>query len=258
MRNGAFYSLVLLVALNVDIASGVFFDPKANEKKYKSEVPLADSIPLELGEEILLQTNGVPATSVVILISEPYEKVRHELVDFLARKVGVASQGEIDIHADREKASSEANEQIGKGWPLFGDGFRALQVLGMRLDPPKEYQIISQRYNQVEKLSGYSQMKLRISDGKQLFNKDFTVIVMRRHDRSREWAAISELRIPLPFKEEVENFLVTSTEIGFLQDYVVAGGDKAKIKYFVPFPGYKDKEYWLDFMTSIQAAAKEF
>jgi hypothetical protein len=254
VRSTFTYAVILLAALNVDIMFGDLFDPKTDEGKYKREV-LGDSIPLENGENILLTQHHLAASSVVIVIKIAYEQMLPQLRSFVGKRLGIASEGEVIPEGHTARSSTETKEFIWAPWPVFGEDFAKLRALGMTFEQPREYEITSKRYNQIEKLSGYSVIGIRIIDGKPLFGKECVLIVLRRSDHSKEWAYMWHGIIPMPFKIAADHDLVTDTEIGLIESFLTAiKGPKAR--YFSPSPVYRDKEYWSEFISAITKAVK--
>lgn len=250
-----FYSFLLVAVLNLDIKFGSFFDPRADEIRYKKEI-LGDSLPLELEEKVLLESGRLAASSAVVLVSGSYDSVLRKLRTFVDKRYKIAVEREINQRVDSRGMAKDSTELIWGAWPVFGEGFAKMHALGMSFDRPREYELTTESYNSLEKLNAYSRLEIRIADGKPLFQKDCVLIVLRRIDNSKEWAFIWEGRIPLPFKMNFNYNLVTDTEIRMIDEFVASLID-AKAKYFVPSPVYRDKEYWNEFITEIKKATND-
>jgi hypothetical protein len=196
------------------------------------------------------------AISVLALARGPYKAWQGALRQALSQKFGIASEGEVVAQARGQAAAEETLRQYPYG-PLLGEGFVGFQALGIRAQQPAEYRIHSARYNQVEAISGYSELEVRLADGRKLFGKDCTAIVLRRTDHSREWYRHFQLGIPLPFKHDVSEDLVTNTEIDLIDGLVRSLGT-AQVEYLVPDPSGRGAEYWHDFFRKILHAVDSF
>lgn len=193
----------------------------------------------------------IRAQSVVVLVNAPYEKVLGEFRDVVAQRIGIVAEAEVH---ERDEGIFPDPEPVPIGLQrrlLFEKGFVKFREIGIRMKHPKEYQLKSRRYNEVEELSGSSELRLRMADGKALFGKSCTLIVMSRIDYTRQYPRYYD--IPIPPKESMEHDLVTDTEIGLVEDLAARLGSVTPC-YFVPYPGGRYKGYWVDFMKEIKEA----
>jgi hypothetical protein len=151
MRSTLVYSitaLLLLFALEVDVFSLTLFNPLDDEGKYHTIT--LDSIPLEVGEKLLMYRERARATAFVILVNKDYEAVRDELRAIVAEKIGIMSQAESDSKSHSQSATGQtewSEESYDGPWPLFGEGYVRFKALGLRFEGPKEYLIKSRPYN---------------------------------------------------------------------------------------------------------------
>jgi len=250
-------TVIAVSLVNMNAAALVFLDPKADEKEAKKH--LGSSLVRHTGERVLMYQGremNLPAVSVLALARGPYKAWQGALRQALSQKFGIASEADVVAQAQGQAAAEETLRQYPYG-PLLGEGFVGFQALGIRTQQPAEYRIHSARYNQVEAISGYSELEVRLADGRKLFGKDCTVIVLRRTDHSREWYRHFQLGIPLPFKHDVAEDLVTSTEIDIVERLKREQGD-GRVEYFVPYPGVRGTEYWHDFVRKILHTVDSF
>lgn len=257
MRKKGACAIVLLALLNLAAMPLTYFDPKENEKEF-GEIG-GSAILLETGEKLVLYPQyRFHAISVIVLVGTNYERTLRELLDIVSNKYGIADQGEFREQQDAPKQSKGQIDQL--KWPygpLLGKGFVEFRKIGIRIDQPKEYWIQTKKYNQIEKISGYSELELRMINGKDIFGKECALIAIKRTDHSREWMRHFQFGIPLPFKGPRKDEVVTDSEIRLVEDLISRVG-KAKTEYFIPYPGYQDEKYWVEFMNGIKEAANGF
>ncbi len=176
-------AMVIAVSLlNMNAAALVFLDPKADEKEAKKH--LGSSLVRHTGEKVLMyqgQEMNLPVRSVFALAQGSYEQWRSAFRNMLSQKFGIASENEVGTHALDQAAAEEVLRQFPYG-PLLGEGFVGFQVLGIRIEHPAEYRIRTAQYNKLEAISGYSELEVRLANGKYLFGKDCSLIVLRRTD----------------------------------------------------------------------------
>ncbi|WP_447975229.1 hypothetical protein [Nitrospira sp. Kam-Ns4a] len=252
-------TVMAISALNMNVTALVFLDPKADEKGARKH--LASSLVRHTGEKVLMEqgnvTDPTSAASVFVLVRSPYKELVRALRMLLSQRFGIASEAEIVTQGAKDPASAAKILYQYPDGPLLGKGFVGLSALGIRIERPVEYRIYTGRYNQLEAISGYSELEVRLADGKQLFGKDCTVIVLRRTDHSREWYRHFQLGIPLPFKHDVAEDLVTSTEINLIEDVARSMG-RLRVEYFVPYSGVRGADYWHDFVRTILRTVETF
>lgn len=258
MRRKVHFAIVLLAFLNLGAMSITYFDPKENEEDFKKEIG-GSAILLETGEKIVLYPQyRLRAISLVTLVGANYERTLKELRDIVSNKYGIAAQGEFsEQQSDLKQSGSQIDEPKWPYGPLLGKGFVEFRKIGVHIERPKEYWIKTKRYNEIEKLSGYSELELRMTNGKAFFGKECTLIAIRRTDHSREWMRHFQLGIPLPFKWPVEEDVVTDSEVRLVEDLIARTGN-ARAQHFIPYPGYQDEKYWVEFMRGIKETVKDF
>lgn len=250
-------TVIAVSLLNMNPAALVFLDPKADEKEAKKH--LASSLVCHSGERILMYQGremNLRAVSALVLARGPYKAWQNALRNVLSQRFGVASEGEVVAQGQGQAAAEEILAKYPDG-PLLGEGFVGFQSLGIRVEQPAEYRIYTKRYNRIEAISGYSELEVRLADGRRLFGKDCTVIVLRRTDHSREWYRHFQLGIPLPFKHDVAEDLVTNTEAELIDGLARSLGG-ARVEYFVPYPGVMGTDYWHDFVSMILRTVEGF
>lgn len=258
MRRIILATLIIVSFLTMNAAALVYLDPKADEKEAKKH--LASSLVRHTGERVLMYEGremNLPAISVLALARGPYKEWSNALRKVLSQRFGIVSEGEAVARSARDPASADQMLHQYPDGPLLGEGFVGFQALGVRVEQPEEYRIHTARYNQIEAISGYSELEVRLTDGRKLFGKDSTVIVLRRTDHSREWYRHFQLGIPLPFKHDVAEDLVTSTEIDIV-DSVKHEQRDGRVEYFVPYPAVEGTDYWHDFLGKILHTVDSF
>ena len=259
------YLLIWLCGAIASAQTPPLYDPVEYREKSGWRVP--DSIPEKAGERILLWYPGETITpqsqdlfpwqqalwsnAVVVVINQPFEIARHEIQEIIKEKFGIETEeyisGDIKIVGDQAAIWDEPPDGP---WPTFGDGFSRFSVLTDKFHRPQEHRIKTSQYNQREGQTSHSILDMRIADGSILIGKQYSIILMRRTDYSKEWATLGRWPIPLPFKMARTHYLITDTEISLIEKLIerIPG---AKWLYFVPYPGSKDKVYWTDFMKDI-------
>lgn len=244
--------LLLMTLLSFTSDSLNFVDPKDNEKRAR-RVWGAQAIPLANGEKLLtFDPEFNRASQVVVLINAPYDSAKKRVHEFVAKRLGIATEGEflnqnIGIFREGEPRSKGMFRKL-----LFGNGFVDFENIGIRVRQPKEYQIKSNRYNHVESISGTSELRLRLADGRSLFGRPCALMVVYRVDRSRQYGRYYD--IPLPLIVSVEDDLVTNTEIAFIEE-LASTISNVKPRYFVPYPWGKNEKDWLDLMKEVRKEA---
>ena len=121
---------------------------------------------------------------------------------------------------------------------------------------PKEYQLTSKPYNRLEDIAGYSEVRIRVTDGKELLGKRATVLQVRRRDYSKERARLHHsIPIPLPYKESLTFSIVTNTEVAMIEA-VPRQLPGLVVRYFVSNIRMGDKSYLEDFLISLKKARR--
>jgi hypothetical protein len=250
-----------------DASSLPYFNPQGDERSWWNYAWMGlGSIPRELGEKVLRdeQASALYAVNLVILVNAEYTFVLNELRNVLSDKMGIAREMD-GVHGnlgERHPWKKTTRERFdGAAWPPLGVGLVAFQSLGMRFDPPIESVLMSRPYNRTEKVTGFSELSLRISDGRGVFGKTVTVIQMTRHDSSKEWFKLGHLGlppIPLPFKVQEDRNLVTDTEIALIEQLKNRLPTSPAVRYFVPYPGNRNESYGKEFVSGAVEAVKHF
>ena len=149
------------------------------------------------------------------------------------KNFGVAEAHELSTKAEDFKAVDLNVPED----PLFGGGFSGFRELAPGMRATREYTIVSNGFNRIDKIEGYSVSKWRLGDGREILGQPWTIIVVERADVSREWAR-DHTGMPWPFKISGTTRLVTETEISLIV-YLVKQRKGAAIEYFAPYPAYK-------------------
>lgn len=221
------FSIVFVFITNMSGMSYEFIDPKKNIEEYKKRYGYL--IPLEAAEKILIDKNGSFADSILFLINAKYEKVRDEMRKIVLSKMGIAYEV--------ESVTQEYMEELHSGDPkvdlIARKTFNQLNELGIKIDQFTQYRINTSRYNIVKKIKGYSLLEIKIIEGKDVFNKECTLLIMTRTDCWRDWGRESHIGIWIPIKVPTDNKCVTDTEIGMAERLKDTVGIK-DLKYFLP------------------------
>lgn len=266
----AFASFILVAAsmIHTDTSSLPYFNPQGSERSsWNYTVMGLGSIPLELGEKVLIDEHypELRVSNVIILINREYKLVRDELRSLVSEKMGVAREIEgsyVRLGEMHPWMKTTREHFDGAAWPPMGEGLVGFQALDMQFGPPIEYELMSQPYNQTDRVSGFSELYVRISDARELFGKNVTLIQLRRRDHSKEWFRLGHLgfvnsAIPLPFKKYWDFDLVTDTEVSLIEQ-LKKRVQNTSVLYFLPYPGLKDEFYGGEFISSLVEAVKQF
>src|SRR6266850_1132886 len=254
MKFSIAYPLLFVAALGVNAPSLIFKDPRDDPQKARM-VWIVSQIPFRQGEKLLMRGENQRAQSLVVLLKSPYKAALRELRATIARKVGIRGEGDV---AEIEAGIFPDREELPRGGRFrvltFEKGFTRFRDVGLRVKHPSEYQLRSQGYNYIAEISGFSVLRLRAIDGRVLFGRDSVLLEIKRIDYTKQHPRYYD--IPMPFTEAWEDDLVTDTEMRMITDTIVRLGN-VKVRYFVPFPGYRGAEYWGQLMTEIKVAAEE-
>lgn len=262
-------SAVVLAAavLNVDAESLQFKDPPSTSW-WPSHYSYGSAIVRGQNEKVLLweteTTRGVlEATSLLTVVNHPHTEVWKALRELVAEKIGI--RNEYDSAAGRiPKPESHRLPYIGAEvgwWPEVGPGLSHLGK-GLSFPVPREYELTSQPYNQLESIKGFSEVRIRVVEGKGLLGNDVTIIELRRRDYCNEWAMLgrsAHIAIPLPYKEDRAFTLVTTTEVK-LFEALKTRIPALVIRYFVPSPTsieFSD-QYRATVLTKMKEATQQF
>src|SRR5581483_8482873 len=113
-------------------------------------------------------------------------------------------------------------------WPGLGAGLSALLSDRGRA---REYEITTKPYHILDDEKGFSQLRIRISDGMALFGGNITILQLRRRDFSWEWASYHPL--VFPWKTPRAHTLVTNTEVELVEELKKRNA-KLATRYFAP------------------------
>jgi hypothetical protein len=226
----ALASLILVAAsmIHTDTSSLPYFNPQGSERSsWNYAVMGLGSIPLELGEKVLIDEHypELGVSNVIILINREYKLVHDEVRSLVSQKMGIAQEIEgshVKLGEMHPWMKTTRENFDGAAWPPMGEGLVAFQVLDMQFGPPIEYELMSRPYNETDRVTGFSELYVRISDARELFGKTVTLIQLRRRDHSKEWFRLGHLgfansAIPLPFKKYWDFDLVTDTEVSLIE-----------------------------------------
>ncbi|MET0515067.1 MAG: hypothetical protein ABW047_07045 [Nitrospiraceae bacterium] len=214
-----------------------------------------------MGEKVLTQeTHALGADDLVVLVNQEYETVREMLRSSILKHVGI--EEEIDNgRGPIPKPSEERFPYRGieyPAWPPLGEGLSVFNDRDKQATSPKEYQLTSKPYNRLEDIAGYSEVRIRVTDGKELLGKRATVLQVRRRDYSKERARLHHsIPIPLPYKESLTFSIVTNTEVAMIEA-VPRQLPGLVVRYFVPNIRMGDKSYLENFLISLKKASTEF
>ncbi len=248
---------------NIEAESLPYFDPPpAGRPSWSYAFTGAGSIPRELNEKLLLfkgESHSVTADSLIALVNQEYSLILQELRGLVAETLGIAEEYDTAKESIPEP-KSERPPYIGyeyPPWPPLGEGLAFIRK-DSQSSPPPEYELTSQPYNKLESINGFSEVRIRVSDGRQLVGRAVTILQIRRRDYSREWARVWHLAIPLPYKEDRAFTVVTNTEVALIEKLKKRVPGLA-VRYFVPASGYIeiDKEAAKSLLTSMLEAVKQ-
>jgi len=237
MKSIVFFLMALILLLNVNVMAYDLIEPKKDIREWKKQWrrQWGYPTPVETGEKLLLKKNGYLAESIVYLINGNYETVRDEMRKIVAGKMGIASENE-----------TVTNEYIKSLSTLTRDAelesirrreFNELNTMGIKIGKFRQYKMETNKYNKIKKYSAYSVLVVKIIDGRDVFNKECTLIVMTRTDHWRDWAREHNTNIWIPIKGWGEKEVITNTEIGMAEELK----DRIEIKdlkYFIPESKY--------------------
>lgn len=261
-------SIVLVGAtvLNVDSTELFYYNPPASDRQdLQYRMRGAGSIPRELGEKLLTSDEGkqLGADSLVVVVNEGFSIVRRHLRELVAQTHGIAEENDNlggTIPPPKEHnpdyRGGGPSEEEAPFWPPLGDGLVAFSYPGRPVSPTREYQLTSKAYNRLESVEGYSEVRIRISDGTALLGKKATVLQLRRRDYSKERGRLGHTPFPLPFIKDQKRFLlVTDTEVALVEQL------KQRIpgtvaRYFVP-DFHRRPEFWPPMLASMKEAARK-
>lgn len=259
-------AMVLLAGsplLNIDAAELSYFNPQGSDRTSLSYLYHGSgSIPLELGEKLLTQAFG--ADTLIVVVNGEYAAVQEQVRRLIAQEVGIAEEQnnspELTGKQSEQQPSYLENEYPTK-WPPLGVGLSIFSDVAHHFNRPQEYQLTSRPYNQLEAIEGYSEVRIRVTDGKELLGKDVTILQIGRRDYSMERVRFHHsIPIPLWYKERHVFTVVTDTEVTLIEKlkHQIHG---LVIRYFVPTSRISqswDNSYREDFLAGLLKVAAEF
>jgi hypothetical protein len=200
----------------------------------------------------------------VVLVSKDYSVVLEKLHALVAEKMGIAEE-----HDNKSGAIPKPKDNrppyLGNEWPPWpplGEGLASFGGRGESIGHPREYQLTSKLKERLAAISGFSEVRIRVTDGRGLLNRDVTILQIRRRDYSREWDRSHIAGIPLG-KEKRAFTLVTNSEVALIESLkeLIPG---LAVRYFVshvdkvwpPPPANKDEKRIV--LESMRTAAEQF
>lgn len=259
--------VLVAAALNIDAASLPYFDPQGDERtSYAYARKGAGSIPRELNEKVLLQDQSSPfsAHSLVVLVNKEYSVVVEKIHALVAEKMGIAEEHD-NQSGVIPKPKNNRPPYLGNEWPPWpplGEGLASFRDSVESVGHPKEYQLTSKLKERLEAARGYSQVRIRVTDGRGLLNRNVTILQIRRRDYSVDQDYSHIAGIPLG-KEKQAFTLVTNSEVALIESLkkLIPG---LAVRYFVshvnelwpPPPANADEKRVV--LESMRAAAEHF
>ena len=239
-----------------------YFDPQGSDRTPLSYLSHGSgSIPLELGEKLLTkETHALGADSLVVVVNQEYSSIREQIRALVADRYGIANEHDNEagpIPRPREEQFPYQGIEYPL-WPPLGDGLAAFNDLAKPVSLPKEYELTSWPYNRIESVEGYSQLRIRVTDGNGLLGKRVTIFQIRRRDYSKERARLHHaLPIPLPYREYVAFTVVTDTEVSIVENLKLRAPGVI-VRYWVPSHRMGEQSYREDFWAGLVKVVSQF
>jgi len=202
-----FFSFILLLflpTLNFAMEYKIL-DAKKEPERFKKIS--YDKIPLTLGEKVLITKANIIFDSIVCLLQKDYQTVKEKVREMINKNIGIESES-IEIRTDYFNSLYEARAE---------NIIKDIKTLGVNLNKFEEYTLRSKKYNLIEKFKAYSIVEVKIINGKDIFNKTSTIIVISRKDHWKDWMQEWHTRIILPFKIMTDERIITENELNFIQ-----------------------------------------
>lgn len=250
--------IFLSAVLNVDATSLPYFDPSQSTSLAALRRG-SGSIPGKVGEKLLLVEEGsaIGCSTLIVLVNKEFALVQRDIHGVVEQRSGIAEEHENlagPIPPPPEERPPYAGRDDYPPWPELGE---ALAVLtGTKSSSPiREYEVLSQAYNRMESGKAFSEVRIRVSDGRQLFGKAVSILQLKRRDYSREWARFHHaLPFPLPYKEDLAFTVVTSTEVDLVEQLKKRNPGLA-LRYFVLSAG--DISLFADYKATVLGKMRE-
>lgn len=248
--------------VSLDATELHYFDPQGSDRTSLSYLSHGSgSIPLELGEKLLTkETQVLGADSLIAVVNQEFGAVRDQIHSLIFEKYGIAEEHDTTkgaIPNPKEDQPPYAGVPY-PYWPPLGAGLAVFDDIAKSTKKPREYEITSQPYNRIEALDGYSELRIRITDGEGLWGKKVAVLQIRRHDYSKERARLHHvLPIPLPYKEHMAFTVVTNTEVDFVES-LKQRTSGVVIRYWLPSHRIGEQSYREDFLAGMAKVVSQF
>lgn len=261
-------AMVLLAGsplLSFDAAELPYFNPQGSDRTSLSYLYHGSgSIPLELGEKLLTQeTQALGADTLIVLVNGEYSVVQEQVRRLIAQEVGIAEEqsNSSGLTGKQSEQQPSFENKYPTQWPPLSVGLSIFSDVAHHFNRPREYQLTSRPYNQLKDIEGYSEVRIRVSDGKELLGKDVTILQIGRRDYSMERVRFHHaMPIPLWYKERHVFTVVTDTEV-MLIEKLKQQIHGLGIRYFVPSSRISrswDNSYREDFLAGLMKVAAEF
>jgi hypothetical protein len=221
-------------------------DPKS-DKRAKSLL-----LPLHSEEKVLLNKNGSLATSILIPVNTSYERVRDTFKAILTGRMGIFMMEEV-ISAEYSKKPDSGDKEVDS---IIWKRRNQLKASGINIGIIRQFLIRTNQYNLLRDIKGYSLLNIKIIDGKDIFNKECVLILMRRTDYWRDWGREYHTGIPIPIKGPMEIDCITDTELKMVEELKNKLGIK-KMRHFIPETPYSPL-LDVDMMKAIKEEVKNF
>lgn len=261
-------AMVLLAGsplLSFDTAELSYFNPQGSDRTSLSYLYHgSSSIPRELGEKLLTQEiKALGADTLIVVVNGEYAVVQEQVRRLIAQEVGIAEEQDNSSGLTQKQSEQQPTylEDEYLKWPPLGVGLSILSDVAHQFNRPREYQLTSRHYNQLEAIEGYSEVRIRVTDGKELLGKDVTILQIGRRDYSMERARLHHsIPIPLWYKEPRVFTVVTDAEVMLIEKLKqrILG---LVIRYFVPTSRMSqswDNSYREDFLAGLMKVTAEF
>jgi len=202
-----------------------------------------DKIPINFGEKVLISKNYFLVDSIICFLEEDSNKIKNSLKEIINNKIGIKSELNT-IVKDYFEGLSDKEELRYK-----------IKSLGLNLDRYEEKELISKRYNIIEKVEAFSELKIKVINGKDIFNKKCTIIVLTREDHWRDWAREWHTGIILPFKGMADTNIITEKEIALIEELKKELNIKKSSYHFPGLPWYPLE---LEILKELKVEAEKF